>query len=100
MVAGPDRKDTMDDSPESEIIQRELDTDAESPATQVADIVATIEGKEATDLSTMYACVDGVLDHIFSSPPKPEAQMEVEFSYETHRVRIEQNGTAEFIKTN
>lgn len=41
----------MDSDPEQEIVHRELDTDAENPAVQVAEAVAEIEGEEATDVS-------------------------------------------------
>ena len=89
----------MADSPESEIIHRELEIDGPTPSVQIAETVAEINGKEATDLATMYECVDGVLDHIFSNPPAPEAQMQVTFSYETFRITIEQDGAAKFVKT-
>lgn len=89
----------MTNSPESEIIHREIDTDTEEPGVQVAEAVADIEGKESTDLTTTYECVDGVLDNIFSNPPSPDAQMQVTFSYENYRVTIEQNGGAKFVKT-
>lgn len=89
----------MTERPEAEIIQRELDTDANNPGVEVAEAVAEIEGREATDIGTMYECVDGVLDNLFSTPPAPEAQMMVEFSYESYRIMVEQDGTAEFVKT-
>lgn len=89
----------MGDQPEREIIHRELDTGGESPATQVPRIIAGIEGREPTDLATMYDCVDDILDDLFSDPPAPEAQMRVEFSYEGYRITIEQNGTTAFVKT-
>lgn len=47
----------------------------------------------------MYGCVDGILDNLFSKQPAPEAQTEVEFSYEDYRITIEQDGTAKFVKT-
>lgn len=89
----------MVNDPEKKIIHHELDTDVENPATEVANAIADIEERDVTDLGTMYECVDGVLDHLFSNPPTPSAQMEVEFSYENYRIRIEQNGNAEFMKT-
>ena len=86
----------MGTDPGSDIIHRELDTSVENPATEVA--VADIEGKEATDLTETYGCIDGVLDEIYSDPPSPEAQMQVEFSYEGYRITIEQDGAAKFVK--
>lgn len=89
----------MADQPEQEIIEDELDTSRENPSIALAESVAELENKEPTDLSTMYECVDGVLDNIFSNPPAPEAQMQIEFSYEAYRITIDQNGTARFVKT-
>lgn len=88
----------MNDDNDTEILHRELDTDRENPAPQIAELVADIEDRSITELSTMYGCVDGVLDQIFSNPPSPEAQMEVKFSYEGYRISVEQNGNARFIK--
>lgn len=88
----------MEENPESDIIHRDLDDDVENPAIKVAEAVAEIEGKDATDLSTMYECVDGVLDNIFSNPPAPEAQMQITFTYETYRITIDQAGTVKFVK--
>lgn len=89
----------MEQDPDTAIIRRELDTGADNPAVEVAQAVADIEETEATELADMYSCVDGMLDELFSTPPAEEAQMEVEFSYHDYRIRIEQDGSAEFIKT-
>lgn len=89
----------MPEGPEEEIIRKDLDTDAENPAVEVAACVAEIEDTDTADLSTMYDCVDGVLDNLFSQPPDPDAQMQVKFSYETYRITIDQDGTAKFVKT-
>jgi hypothetical protein len=85
--------------PEEAIVHRKLDTNVTNPAVEVAEAVADIEGTESTDLSSMYECVDGVLDNVFSNPPSPEAQMEIEFTYESYRITVEQNGDAQFVKT-
>ena len=90
---------TMAKEPDEKIIRKELETDTDDPAVQVAESVAEIEEKETTDLAAMYECVDGVLDNIFSQPPDPTAQMQIEFSYETYRITIHQDGIAEFVKT-
>ena len=89
----------MTETPEEKIVQREIDTDTDNPAAELAETVAELEDEETTNLPTMYECVDGVLDNIFSTPPASEAQMQIEFSYQIYRVTIEQNGTATFVKT-
>lgn len=88
----------MSNDNKSEILHRELSTERENPAPQIAETVAEIEETSITELSTIYGCIDGVLDEIFSNPPSPEAQMEVTFSYEGYRISVEQNGTARFVK--
>lgn len=79
-------------------IHRELDTAVESPATQVAEVVADLEGKDPTEVSAIYDCVGGVLDHVFSDPPSPKARTEVAFSYENYRITIAQDGAATFVE--
>lgn len=78
---------------------RELDTEAESPAIAVAMAVVDIEDTEATDLPSMYDCVDGIFDELFSTPPAAEAVMEISFNDANYRITVEQDGTAEFVKT-
>ena len=89
----------MTSHPDSEIVRQKLDTDVDDPAVQIAESVADLENKDSTELQTLYGCIDGVLDNLFSQPPAPEAQMQIEFSYETYRITINQDGVAEFVKT-
>jgi len=89
----------MTDDPEEEIVRRNLDSSRENPAIQIVEHLAEIEDTDATDLPTIYECIDGILNNLFSNPPDKKAQMQVEFSYATYRITIDQNGTAEFINT-
>lgn len=83
----------------NEIVHRELDTDRENPAIEIAEIVADLEAEDVNELATVWDCIDDVLDNIFSNPPSPEAQVEVTFSYEGYRITVEQNGSAKFVET-
>ena len=85
-------------TPETKIIHRDLDNDADNPAVAVAEAVTEIEGLEADEVATTYDCIDGTLDELFSTPPSQEAQMEVTFTYEGYRITVEQNGNAKFVK--
>ncbi|WP_135821388.1 HalOD1 output domain-containing protein [Halostella litorea] len=89
----------MVDHQESAIVREELETDRENPAVEIAEIIADMEDKDHGDLTTIYSCIDHMIDHIFSEPPAPEAQLKVEFSYEGYRITVEQDGHAEFVKT-
>ena len=66
---------------------------------QVAKIVAELEGVDEDKLEPSYKKIDHVLDHIFSEPPHPEAQIQVTFSYEGYRITVEQDGSAQFVHT-
>lgn len=90
----------MSEDPERDIVRRELRTDpeADDPAVQIAEVVAELEGTEATEISNMWEATNEVLQHMFSFPPREESQMRVEFSYERYRISVEQDGTAEFRK--
>ena len=89
---------TMGDRGEDEIVYRELDTDREYPAVQIAEIVAELEGRNVGDLTSTYDCVDHVLENVLSEPPSPEAQLQVTFSYEGYRITVEHDGSAAFAK--
>lgn len=89
----------MVDDPEQSIVRRRLPTDEGNPGVLIAETVAEIEDREMTEMTTMYGCVDGVLDHLFADPPAAEAQIRVEFSYEGYRISIEQDGLVEFVRT-
>lgn len=88
----------MPDRTENEIVHRELDPDGNNPTVQIVEAIMDFEGVDSTDLPTIYDCVDGMLNELFSNPPAPEAQMEVTFSYHRYRVTVEQNGNAKFVK--
>lgn len=86
----------MSNSTDSSEARRRLDTDAENPGVEVVKAVADLEGVHPTELAAAYDCVDGVLDHLFSNPPSPEAGMRVQFNYEGYRITVEQEGSATF----
>lgn len=88
----------MSDQDNAEIIHREIDTTESEPGVEISKAVAELEGTDPTDLTSIWGCTDHVLDHLFSDPPSPEAQMEVTFSYEGYRINVEQNGNAQFVK--
>lgn len=89
----------MTEKTEREIVHRDLDPDAGDPAVQIIEAIMDVEGVNYTELPPIYDCVDGMLDELFSTPPAPEAQMEVEFSFHGYRITVEQNGNAKFVKT-
>ncbi|GAA0672287.1 HalOD1 output domain-containing protein [Natronoarchaeum mannanilyticum] len=90
--------DQTTDTHGEEIVDRRLDPDRENPGVQIAEIVAELEGEDPADLTTMYGCIDGVIEHVFSDPPSQEAQLVVEFTYEGYRITIEQDGSVRFVK--
>lgn len=82
--------------PDDGAVSVQFDTDTEEPGLAVAEAVAEIEGRDTTDLAAIYGCIDHVVDHIYSDPPAPEANVEVSFDYEGYRVTMRQDGEATF----
>lgn len=78
----------MAEASDDEIIHREIDTEATNPAVEITTVIEEIDDKDTNELPTMYECVDGVLKNVFSTPPDPEAQLQIEFSYETYRITM------------
>lgn len=88
----------MSDQLDEEIVHRELETDGQEPVAQVVEIVSDLEGEQHETLKSGYKQVDHILEHVFSNPPAPEAQVKITFSYEGYRITVEQSGSAQFVK--
>lgn len=88
----------MTEPHDDEIVRRELNTDRDEPAVTIAEVVADLEGKQADELATTHDCIDGIISELFSTPPSPEAQMTVAFTYSGYRITVEQSGAAEFVR--
>lgn len=70
----------------------------DSPQIDVAEIIADLEGREATDIPALYDTIDHVIEHLYSNPPPIEAQAQLEFTYEGYRIVLVQDGQATFMK--
>ncbi|MFU8868096.1 HalOD1 output domain-containing protein [Natronococcus sp.] len=75
------------------IARRTLDTNRETPATEVVELVADLENREPTDLAPIYYTVNELLADLFSSPPRATADAAIEFTYEGYQFRVRQDGT-------
>jgi len=85
----------MTTEPQDDVVERELDPDGD-PTVTIPQAVAELKDSDTTELTSMYGCMDHVIDHIFSDPPSPEAEVEVRFSYEGFRITVNQDGHARF----
>lgn len=88
----------MSDALEETIVHREIDVDEGEAAAEIAMHVADLEGREMAEMTNMWECTNDVLQHMLSEPPRPQAQMQVEFSYENYRITVHQDGVTEFVK--
>lgn len=88
----------MTDSHDDEIVRRDSDTDREEPAVAIVEVVADLKGTPAEELPPAYDYIGEMLSKLYSNPPKPEAQMTVEFTYSGYRITVEQSGAAEFVR--
>ena len=89
----------MTDAPERRIIHRELETDVDEPVVQIAEIVADLEDVPHEDLTRTYDHLDHILTYVFENPPVPAAQVQITFTYEGYRITVEQDGSAQFVKS-
>lgn len=87
----------MEKEPERSIARRELSPEEGDPGPQIAEIVADLEDAEMTEMATMYGCIDGILENLFSDPPSDEAELTVAFSYEGYRIAVDQDGHTELV---
>lgn len=81
-----------------ESTHRELATERDAPAAQIAEIVADLEGVAPDTLTPVWDSTNHVIAHMFSTPPSTEAEMEVTFTYEGYRIAVEQDGTAQLVQ--
>jgi len=76
----------------------EFDVDQSAPGVDVVEVIAELEECQSTDLSVIYDTIDHLIERLFSSPPPPEAQARLEFTYEGYRIVLNQDGYATFMK--
>jgi len=95
-----DGSSSDDESPESSLIRREVEPAEDEANYRVLETIADVEGVEVTDLPPLYERIDHILDHLFDTPPAPDAQVVITFSYYGYRVRVDQEGHVELARLN
>lgn len=77
-----ERSSDQGDDGEMAATHWEFDVDQENPEVNVVEVIAEFEGRESSELSSLYDTIDDVIERLFSDPPSPEAQAQLEFTYE------------------
>lgn len=78
---------------EADVHHRDIFKNAgENPSTELVTIVAELKGVEQDELEPLYSWADGLISDLYSSPPGPESQVIVEFTYEGFRITLYQDG--------
>jgi hypothetical protein len=83
---------------ERRIRHRKVTPDAEEANQSLLRLIANLENCDVTDLPPLYEQIDHLVEHLFGSPPPPEAQAEIEFSYHGYRIQLDQSGNVSFMK--
>ena len=78
--------------------QFKFDPFEDDPTYIIVETVAELEGIGSDELPSLYDTIDHVIDHVFSDPPIPEAQVQITFTYAGYRITLNQNGSATFLK--
>ncbi len=90
--------DTPGDGDDRHICRRQIEPDPEHPYFSLLHVIAELEGCEVSDLPPLYDYVDHLIEDLFTSPPPPKAQVEVEFSYYDYRINVDQEGNLSLMK--
>lgn len=80
------------------IRHRKVTPEVEEAKRNLLRLIANLENCEVTELPPLYDHVDHLIEHLFSSPPPAEAQVEIEFSYHGYRIELDQSGNVSFMK--
>ncbi|UPV76315.1 hypothetical protein M0R89_19320 (plasmid) [Halorussus limi] len=87
-----------DSESERRIRHRRITPEAEEANRSLLRLVANLENCDVTDLPPLYDQIDHMVEHLFETPPPPEAQAEIEFSYHGYRIQLDQRGNVSFMK--
>jgi len=88
----------VDSSSERRLVHKQFDPTDDDPLFDVVSTVAELEDTDVEALPSFHDSVDGILEHIFTNPPAPEAQVSIEFTYAGYRITLHQDGAATFRK--
>lgn len=95
----------MDDAPGDDssddarrIHRRKIEPDPDHPHFSLLHAIAELEGCGVDDLPPLYDYVNHLIEDLFTTPPPPKAQAEIEFTYYDYRVNVDQEGHLSLLK--
>ena len=86
------------DSPEADITHRTISIDPKEGEYEFLELIAENEGCDVTDLPPMHPRINDIIAEVFSDPPSPDSQLQVQFSYHGYRVDLDQAGNISLMK--
>jgi hypothetical protein len=87
-----------DGDPDVGIVRRRISTDPAEAEFDLLAVIADLEGTTEEDLPSLYHELDHVIETLFETPPSPESQLQIAFSYAGYRITMDQRGTVELVK--
>lgn len=90
---------TASDDPDADgkIVTTEIEPDPETAEYDLLEIIADLDGVDITDLPSLYDQMDHFVETLFETPPAPEAQLELSFSYAGYRISVDQTGAVTLV---
>lgn len=79
------------------LVRKTIQASADTAEYDFLAIVAELEGKELDELPSLYDEVGHLIETLFQTPPSPESQFEMSFSYAGYRVTISHRGHIKLI---
>ena len=84
----------MDSPQRTHVVYRDVDTNRADLGAEIVEIIADFEGTDPEDLDPIRKCIGDILEPLSLTPPSPDAQLMISFSYEGYRISLDQNGQA------
>lgn len=86
-----------DDSPYDPVFVQ-FDPKRDDPTVVIVEKIAELEEITVEALPTLYETTNDLLDHLWTTPPAPTAQITIEFTYAGYRITLHQDGSGKFMK--
>jgi hypothetical protein len=87
-----------DGDPDVGIVRRRITADPEDAEVELLAVIAELEGTTEEELPSLYHELDHVIEALFGTPPSPESQLQITFSYAGYRITMDQRGSVELVK--
>ena len=85
------------DTGEQSMAVYQIEPNPETAEHDFLEAIAKLEGKEMTELPSLYHELDHLIEVLYNTPPSAQSQVELSFSYAGYRVSMNQTGSLKIV---